>query len=67
MAKAFKKKLVEEVIKEIKDNIEAGDETAIDCMLEGLLDLPGADGYLLDFLPEETAHKIRKNKPRKEG
>lgn len=66
MTKAFKKKLVEETIKEIKDNLEAGDETAIDCMLDGLLDLPGADEYLLDFLPEETSNKIRKSKPHKE-
>lgn len=67
MATSYKKKLVEEVVKEIKDNLEAGDETAIDCMLEGLLDLPGADEYLLDFLPEEMSKKIRKIKSKKEG
>ena len=66
MAKSFKRKLVDEVLKEIKDNLAAGDETAIDCMLEGLLDLSGADEYLLDFLPEETSNKIRKSKPHKE-
>lgn len=66
-AKTYKNKLVDAVIREIRDNLEAGDETAIDCMLEGLLDLPGADEYLLDFLPEEMSKKIRKIKSKKEG
>lgn len=66
-AKTYKNKLVDAVIREIRDNLEAGDETAIDCMLEGLLELPGADEYMLDFLAEEEGNKIRKSKPKKEG
>lgn len=57
-----KQALTDAVITEIKDNIHADDTEALDCMLMGLQDIPGVQEYMLDFLSEDDARKIRGTK-----
>lgn len=57
-----KQALTDAVITEIQDNLEAGDTTALDCMLMGLQDIPGVQEHMLDFLSVDDARKIRGTK-----